>query len=85
PGQALVTVMGGKLYYGNSNGKFAVALPGVELPEDEATEEGGEEGGEESSARVRRTEEAKPFAKYVVKGRPVSNSVIANYIQSNLR
>lgn len=85
PGQALVTVMGGKLYYGNSNGKFAVALPGVELPEDEATEEGGEEGGEESSARVRRTEDAKPFAKYVVKGRPVSNSVIANYIQSNLR
>ena len=81
PGQALVTVMGGKLYYGNSNGKFAVALPGVELPEDEATEE----GGEESSARVRRTEEAKPFAKYVVKGRPVSNNVIANYIQSNLR
>ena len=85
PGQALVTVMGGKLYYGNSNGKFAVALPGVELPEDEATEEGGEEGGEESSARVRRTEDAKPFAKYVVKGRPVSNNVIANYIQSNLR
>ena len=81
PGQALVSVMGSNLYYGNSNGKFAVALPGVELPEDEATEE----GGEESSARVRRTEDAKPFAKYVVKGRPVSNSVIANYIQSNLR
>ena len=85
PGQALVSVMGSNLYYGNSNGKFAVALPGVELPEDEATEEGGEEGGEESSARVRRTEDAKPFAKDVVKGRPVSNSVIANYIQSNLR
>jgi len=75
----------GAIMYANTNGKFAVALPGVELPEDEATEEGGEEGGEESSARGCRIENAQVFTKYVVKGRPVSNSVIANYIQSNLR
>lgn len=75
----------GAIMYANTNGKFAVALPGVELPEDEATEEGGEEGGEESSARGRRIENAQVFTKYVVKGRPVSNSVIASYIQSNLR
>ena len=29
--------------------------------------------------------QAKVFTKYVLKGRPVNNSVIASYIQSNLR
>lgn len=71
----------GALMYANTNGKFAVALPGYSIPEDEATEE----GGEESSARGRRIENAQVFTKYVVKGRPVSNNVISSYIQSNLR
>ena len=78
----------GAIMYANTNGKFAVALPGVELPE-EPTEEGGEEGGEEeggeeSSARVRRND-VEVFGKFSLKGRPADADVIANYLQSNLR
>ena len=89
PGSALIAGMGEDyMSYGNKNSLFAVAFPGYEIPEDEATEEGGEEGGEEeggeeSSVRIRR--DVKSIGKISLKGRPADANVIANYLQSNIR
>ena len=71
----------GAIMYANTNGKFAVALPGYTIPEDEATEE----GGEESSVRARRIVNAQSFGKYTIKGRPANADEITKHLQSNLQ
>ena len=89
PAEALLVAMleyqNGGLYGSNVNGKFAVALPGVELPEDEAAEE----GGEEATAPARRAAKqinnnVESFGKFSLKGRPANADAVAKYLQSTI-
>ena len=75
----------GAIMYANTNGKFAVALPGYEIPEDEAAEE----GGEESAAPARRATKqinnnVESFGKFSLKGRPANADAVAKYLQSTI-
>ena len=89
PANSLLVAMAGykdgALYAANTNGKFAVALPGYEIPEDEAAEE----GGEESAAPARRAtkqinNDVETLDKISLKGRPANADVVAKYLQNTI-